>query len=306
MNSIRPLKGLSIAVIIVCGLSIFAGVAMAAFMAISSSLLANDPQFAAALEYELMMSDDYSAFGRGASIDSITSLAAGVFSGITVFSVFVALVAIVGLITGIVALRNLANPQKLRFVFGLGIAAAIINLLVGNLITAVLLAIMAIYANKAYREANYSAQAAAALQNYQAGVQPGYPNQYQQPMQQPLQQQQPTQPQQPQQPQQSVPYQQPGQPVQPQQPAVYQQPMQPQQPVQPQVSQVDQAQPVQQVPSGEPNNQVPQSPQAPVQNPTSASDAPQQSAPVQPCESASDATQASVPESAPEGESSQK
>lgn len=254
MNSSRPLKGLSIAVIVISGLAILASLALLIITAIGGSMIAENPEFAAMFESELEASGDYSAFGSGVTSDEVIAMATGTLSLVSVFFGGAIIVSVVSLIAGILALRNANKPEKLSVAFGLGIAGAVVNFLLGNLITTVLLVIMVVYVSKVRKEAAYQVayanQAQVALQNHQQ-YQQQYPSQT---YQQPMTPQQPVQPPLQQNLQQPV-QQQPYQPVQPV-------PQQSVQPVQQQPVQSISSQPVQQVQSANPNQPAPSQPSA--------------------------------------------
>lgn len=159
-----------------------------------------------------------------------------------------ALMCLVSLIAGILAMKNAAKPNKLGAVFGWCLAGAICAFLSGRIITMVLLIIMAVFASK-----DKNAAVQAAIQGAPMGqpVQGAQPMAQQQAYGQPMAQQQPvTYDQAPQQDQGF------GQPVAPGQQVFGQNPAQPMpqvQPIQPAYAQNDQTAPQQ--PGGNPPQQ---------------------------------------------------
>lgn len=240
MNQLsRTIHGLNIATIVLSALGILGGVAVAIFMGIASASL-NDPAVVNALVDQLQASGSSSSAFDGSSassydFSSMTQDEAMAVAGTSIvmmvgLSLGYVLCKVVCLVAGILALRNCYNPAKLGGAFGWGIAAAIICLLTGSMVSMVLFIISVVFIGRLRKAAS-------------AGM-PGY-GYVQQPYQaQPYQQNQQPQP---------PAGQAPQQPIQPQL-QNGQQPASPQQPVEDQASQQSQAQvppASQQPPSGQ-------------------------------------------------------
>lgn len=149
-NHANALRGLSIAVVIIAGLTILACVIGFVFLGVGGSYLANmSPD---AWEY-YMYDGDYYDYGYGydyygvdgSDMAAIMALLVGV-GGIAIF--WELALSIVGLIAGILGLRNYQNLGKLNLVFGWSLAGAIAAFLSGNIVTMVLLIIMCVFAHK--------------------------------------------------------------------------------------------------------------------------------------------------------------
>lgn len=149
-NHANALRGLSIAVVIIAGLTILACVIGFVFLGVGGSYLANmSPDM-----WEYYLDDgDYYDYGYGydyygvdgSDMAAIMALLVGV-GGIAIF--WELALSVVGLIAGILGLRNYQNPGKLNLVFGWSLAGAIAALLSGNMVTMVLLIIMCVFAYK--------------------------------------------------------------------------------------------------------------------------------------------------------------
>ena len=149
-NHASALRGLSIAVVIIAGLSILACIIGAVFLGVGGSYVANmTPDM---WEYYLYDGDyydysygyDYYGFD-GSDMAAVMALLIG-FGGVALF--WELALSVVGLIAGILGLRNYNNPSKLNLVFGWSLAGAIASFLCGSLVAAVLLVIMCVFAHK--------------------------------------------------------------------------------------------------------------------------------------------------------------
>lgn len=192
----RIIRGVNIATIVLSALGIFGGLALALLMGIASVSL-NDPSVVNALVSELQSSGSTSSAFDGSSpyssydFSGMTQDEAMAVAGTSIvlmvgLSLGYVACKVVCLVAGILALRNCNNPAKLGGAFGWTIAAAIVSLLVGGMISLVLFVISAVYINRARKA-------------YMAGGRGGYgyqqPQYYQQPQQNgqmPQQGQQPT------------------------------------------------------------------------------------------------------------------
>ena len=221
MNSdIRVVRGLGIATIVLSSIGIAAGLAVALLMGVASTSL-NDPVVVNALVEEMQSSGSSSAFDdpsayssydfSGMSQDEVMEVASASIMLLVGLSVGFVVVQAVCLVAGIMALRASKDPAKLGAVFGWSIAAAVVSLFVGSIISLVLFILLAVFSSRARKA--YAVTG--------GGYQPPMPGQpYQQQPNAPQQLGQPAQPQFPQQPGSSNPAQQ-GQvpPVPPQPPA---------------------------------------------------------------------------------------
>lgn len=192
----RIIRGVNIATIVLSALGIFGGLALALLMGMASVSL-NDPSVVNALVSELQSSGSTSSAFDGSSpyssydFSGMTQDEAMAVAGTSIvlmvgLSLGYVVCKVVCLVAGILALRNCNNPAKLGGAFGWTIAAAIVSLLVGGMISLVLFVISAVYINRARKA-------------YMAGGGGGYdyqqPQYYQQPQQNgqmPQQGQQPT------------------------------------------------------------------------------------------------------------------
>lgn len=145
-NHANALRGLSIAVVIIAGLAILACVIGFVFLGVGGSYLANvSPDM---WEYYMYDGDyyDYDYYDLdGSDMAAFMALMIGV-GGFAIF--WELILSVLGLIAGILGLRNYNNPSKLGQVFGWSLAGAIGALLSGNMVTMVLLIIMCVFAYK--------------------------------------------------------------------------------------------------------------------------------------------------------------
>ena len=145
-NHASALRGLSIAVVILAGLTVLACLIGLIAVGVGGSALANmSPDM---WEYYLYDggSYDYEYYGvDGSDMAAVMAMLVGI-GGVALF-VALALSA-VGLIAGILGLRNYNVPAKLNLVFGWSLAGAICALCTGNMVTMVLLIIMCVFAYK--------------------------------------------------------------------------------------------------------------------------------------------------------------
>lgn len=201
-NHAKALKGMSIAVIVLSGLSILGCVtSLVSVFGLGGGVLG-------ALSPSNM--GGYGSYSDAVDIMLLSMAMGGAFFG------WALVCSIVTLVGGIVGLRNGAEPSKLGTVFGWSIAGAILSLLFGNLVGMTLFIIMAVFAHKdkelaasgCYQQAAYGGQAF-----YAAPAMPyGMPMASGAPMAQPM-------PMQPAPPMQPMP--QPMQPAPPAQPMPY-------------------------------------------------------------------------------------
>ena len=217
MNSdLRVIRGLGIATIVLSSLGIAGGLVIALFMGIASTSL-NDPAVVSALVSELQASGSSSSAFDGSSAysydfsgmtqDEAMEMAQASIMLMVGLSFGYVIAKVVCLVAGILALRASKNPAKLGGAFGWSIAAAVISVFVGGMISLVLFIILTVFASRARK-------AFTAMGGY--GYQPPMPGQsYNQPMPNSQAPQQPQPLQQPQAPQQPQASQQPGQQVPP-------------------------------------------------------------------------------------------
>ena len=222
----KAIRGLSIAVVILSILSILGLLLSLVFVGIGGTAL-SDPSIRDAARGSIEM--DPETFSQMQELGMTTDDAFGLMGVIlglgAAYIIWGIICSIITLVSGIIGLRNSSDASKLGKVFGWALAGAILSFLYGNLITMILLIIVAVFASKDRKAATAipygqpNAYYAAPQQPYGAPQQPygGYA-----PAQQPA-------------PYGAAPqqYQQPAQPIdaaqQPQQPADTQKPDQPQQ-----------------------------------------------------------------------------
>ena len=199
----RVIRGINIATIVLSALGIFGGLALVLFMGVASASL-SDPSVVNALVSELQSSGSSSS-----AFDGTSPYSSYDFSGMTrdeamaVVSTSIALMIglsfgyvvckAVCLVAGILALRNCNNPAKLGGAFGWTIAAAIVSLLVGGMISLVLFVISAVYINRFRKAYASSAMGGYGYQQPPYSPQPQNSQAPQQPAQAPQQLQQPSQ-----------------------------------------------------------------------------------------------------------------
>ena len=198
----RVIRGVNIATIVLSALGIFGGLALVMLMGVASASL-SDPSVVNALVSELQSSGSSSSAFDGASpyssydFSGMTQDEAMAVAGTSIvlmvgLSLGYVVCKVVCLVAGILALRNCNNPAKLGGAFGWTIAAAIVSLLVGGMVSLVLFVISAVYINRARKSYAASGYGYQQPPHYQ---QPGQNDQApQQPMMQaPQQLQQPNQ-----------------------------------------------------------------------------------------------------------------
>lgn len=139
------IKGLSIAVIILSALGILAAVLLMVFSGVLSAIIMNEgPDLMNDMRYEYGSSSMY--------LNDIDSDDAFFVSAIMMLlggglSVWLLICCVGGLIAGILGVMHAANPPKLGLVMGWAIAGTILSFLGGSVIVAVLLIIIAVFAN---------------------------------------------------------------------------------------------------------------------------------------------------------------
>ena len=148
----RVIRGINIATIVLSALGIFGGLALALLMGMAPVSL-SDPSVVNALVSELQSSGSTSSAFDGSSpyssydFSGMTQDEAMAVAGTSIvlmvgLSLGYVVCKVVCLVAGILALRNCNNPAKLGGAFGWTIAAAIVSLLVGGMISLVLFVIM--------------------------------------------------------------------------------------------------------------------------------------------------------------------
>ncbi len=137
------IKGLSIAVIVLSALGIIGAILVMVFSGvISAIILDSGPELMNDMQYEYGSSMHYSFDSDDAFFVSAIMMLIG--GGL---SIWVLICCAAGLIAGIFGTLHAGNPAKLGFVMGWAIAGAILSFLGGNIITTVLLVIVAVFAN---------------------------------------------------------------------------------------------------------------------------------------------------------------
>ena len=138
------IKGLSIATIVLSALGILGAILVMVFSGVLGAVMLDS-----GVAYHFEYNADGSITGGGTSLDPdeaffISMLMMLIGGGL---GIWVLVCCIVGLIAGIFGTMHAANPQKLGFVMGWAIAGAILSFLGGNIVTVVLLVIVAVFAN---------------------------------------------------------------------------------------------------------------------------------------------------------------
>lgn len=168
-NHAKALKGLSIAVIILSALALLGCIIGIVFTMVASGI---------ATTYAPQYLDSYYDGGYGSSYElaqdaedamAMLALAGIVGAGLLGWAI---LCSVVTLVSGIIGLRNAANPAKLGSVFGWSVTGAIVGLIGGGFVTMVLCIIMAVFANKDKQLAESGLYGYAA---YPAGAVPAQP-----------------------------------------------------------------------------------------------------------------------------------
>ncbi len=146
----RIVRGLSIANIVIASLALLFWLAMAALYSFASSYLDDALVMSAVVldlesQYEELYGYGYSYDTE--SLESIVQFGVIALIGIAIWFIIVSLI---GLIAGILGVRNAGKPHKLGFVFGWSIAGAIASFFGGSFawISTVLFVITAIYARR--------------------------------------------------------------------------------------------------------------------------------------------------------------
>lgn len=145
-NHANAIRGLSIAVIIIAGLTILACIIGLVFLGVGGSYVANmSPD---AWEYYLYDGDYYSYDYYGVDGSDMAAIMVMLIGLGGIALVCELALSVVALIAGILGLRNYNDPTKMNLVFGWSLAGAITALLSGNMVTMVLLIIMCVFAYK--------------------------------------------------------------------------------------------------------------------------------------------------------------
>lgn len=139
------IKGLSIAVIILSALGILTAVLIMLFSGVLSAIIMNDG-------LGLMNDMRYEYDGSSMYFNDIDSDDVFFVSAIMMLlggglSIWLLICCVGGLVAGILGVMHAANPPKLGLVMGWAIAGTILSFLGGNVIAAVLLIIVAVFAN---------------------------------------------------------------------------------------------------------------------------------------------------------------
>lgn len=145
-NHASALRGMSIAVTIIAGLTILGCIIGIVFMGVLGSYLGNiTPSM-----WDQYLNDGGHYSHRYDDVDGIEmAIAMDLLVGYCVVVLLViGLLTIVSLIPGIIGLRNKQNPKKLTMLFGWSLAGAITAFLTGNIPNMVLLIIMCVFAYK--------------------------------------------------------------------------------------------------------------------------------------------------------------
>lgn len=149
------IRGLSIATIVLSAIGIIGAILIMVFSGVLSAvILEGGPDIA----YHFELNDDGSITGGGTNagldpeevffVSTILMLLGGGLS------IWVLICCVVGLIAGIFGTLHAANPPKLGLVMGWAIAGAVLSFLGGSIVTAVLLVIVAVFANSDKRAFN--------------------------------------------------------------------------------------------------------------------------------------------------------
>mgnify|MGYP006954265978 FL=1 len=139
------IKGLSIAVIILSALGILTAVLIMLFSGVLSAIIMNDgPGLMNDMRYE---HDGSSMYFNDIDSDDVFFVSAIMMLLGGGLSIWLLICCVGGLVAGILGVMHAANPPKLGLVMGWAIAGTILSFLGGNVIAAVLLIIVAVFAN---------------------------------------------------------------------------------------------------------------------------------------------------------------
>lgn len=138
------IKGMSIAVIVLSALGILGAILVMVFSGVLGAVMLDN-----GVAYHFEYNADGSITGGGTALDPDEAFFASMLMMLIGggLGIWVLVCCIVGLIAGIFGTMHAANPPKLGFVMGWAIAGAILSFLGGNIITVVLLIIVAVFAN---------------------------------------------------------------------------------------------------------------------------------------------------------------
>ena len=175
MNSSDPklIRGFGIANIVLSALSILLFILLGVLMGVMGSAL-TDPSLSGEISRSLQHDpefmyemDELYAYGyTSADVNAIMDITALMFGGLGVMIAICALLSVVSLIAGIMAVRYYKNPEKMGLLFGWSLAGAICALICGRIISVVLLVLQTICAHK---------QRQIASSTHTAGTYPSYP-----------------------------------------------------------------------------------------------------------------------------------
>lgn len=144
----KVVRGLSIAVLILCILAVAGSLLVMIFLGIGGVAL-SDPSVASSAAIEIDNGSGISA--DSLSGDEVVVLAMLSLGVLGMFMGWLIICSIVPLVAAILGMRNYNNVDKLGGAFGWAIAGAVFSFLCGNLITMVLLIVSAVYINKLRR-----------------------------------------------------------------------------------------------------------------------------------------------------------
>lgn len=154
----RTIRGLSIATIILSSIGVFFGL-LFVILAFGYTAALNDPATANQIAHQLLSSnsagstafDGNSAYSYSYS-DMTADEAMVVVSSTGPLFIIMAFGYLIcrgiGLLAAILAFRNFANPAKLGAAFGWSIAAAVLQVFAGMIVSAVLFVITAVFISK--------------------------------------------------------------------------------------------------------------------------------------------------------------
>ena len=160
-SDMRVVRGVSIANIIIAALAILFWIAITVIMVFAGAVI-TDPSITSDLSnylsYEFhhsYYSNDYSIEIANLDGDQLLGLVALAIALGAVGSIWFIIGSIIGLIAGILGVRNAAKPEKLGGVFGWSIAAAILSFLGGSFmwVSTALFIIAAVFASRVRKAA---------------------------------------------------------------------------------------------------------------------------------------------------------
>ncbi|OUO86157.1 hypothetical protein B5F40_15315 [Gordonibacter sp. An230] len=143
-SNARTIRGISIAVIILSALALIAFVLGAIAIGAFGAFASNSSLYVSGIAIDGYNHGYYDSL----SAEEAAGLIGGSMFLVACLLVWGALCSAVSLVAGILGIRVPSNPKKTSSVFGWSIAGAVASVLSGRLISAVLLVIAAVYANK--------------------------------------------------------------------------------------------------------------------------------------------------------------